>query len=166
MPYPLQNPIFPLNNVIKTFLGQLDNQMDVNFMTQGISPYTNRDISSNHGSGSGLNTLQSRLVSCDSAGNVTAVYQYVSYLRYVDIGVMKGVKAGEVNKQRNARFKARYVRMWDPESGDTHRPAIMIELRHFQTRLRKYLVDFYGWEGGVRLVQTLDDARIIKLFDV
>lgn len=171
MPQPISNPIFPLNKVVRHFMEQTNMQIKANLITQKVWPTeaypgyrlkneANKRDGLPHSTGEGARSFRSRLVQADKAGNVTLVFGFNDYLRYVDIGVGGKRKAEDVDRSKNARYRTRYVAMWDPKSGDTHRPAIMMELRHLQERIRNYLVDFYGNEGEVAILDTFADANI------
>lgn len=171
MPQPISNPIFPLNKVIRDFMEQTNMQIKVNLITQKVWPteiYPGYKIKNEankrdglpHSTGDGSRSFQSRLVRADQAGNVTLVFNYNDYMRYVDIGVGGKRKTENVERSKNARFRNRYIAIWDPTGGQTHRPAIMMEYRHLQERIRDYLVDFYGYEGQVSILDTFTDATI------
>lgn len=168
MPQPISNPMFPLNKIVRHFMEQTDVQIKANLITQKIWPTevcpgyrfkneANKRDGLPHSTGEGARSFRSRLVRADKAGNVTLVFGYNDYLRYVDIGVGGKRKAEDVDRSKNARFRSRYVSVWDPQSGETHRPAIMMEFRRLQTKIRNYLVDFYGSEGKVIILDSFAD---------
>lgn len=171
MRQPISNPIFPLNKVVRRFMEQTNMQIKANLITQKVWPteiYPGYKIKNEankrdglpHSTGDGSRSFQSRLVRADQAGNVTLVFNYNDYMRYVDIGVGGRRRAENVERGKNARFRSRYIAVWDPTDGQTHRPAIMKEYRHLQERIRDYLVDFYGYEGQVAILDTFTDATI------
>jgi hypothetical protein len=96
----------------------------------------------------------------DNPFQMTLVGQYNDYLKYVDIGVGSGTKASGVERGRNVRFRSRYIGSWNRAQGSSHRPAIMAELRHLQTRLRDYLVDFWGAEGTVDILNSFEGLNV------
>lgn len=79
------------------------------------------------------------------------------------MGVGAGTNYEDVESGKKARFQTRYVSKWDRKSGKSQRPAIMMELRHLQQRIANYLVDFYGYEGEVKLINTFEEASPIKI---
>jgi len=168
---PIENPLFPLNYIIKHFYEQTMQQIDVNLMTQRIWPNevypgyaikneANKRDGLPHSTGEGAKSFRGQIVRADEAGNVTLIFSFNHYMRFAELGVGTGVKAEDVERSKNVRFRQRYIGMWDRSEGSSHRPAIMAELRHLQTRIRDYLVDFYGYEGQVELIQTLDMPKI------
>ena len=134
MGQPIKNPMFPFSRVASRFFQQTINQLEVNTMTQCIYPK-----------------------------EVYNGYAVVNQKRK-DMGVGQGTSYEDVDNARKARYQTRYISKWDRKSGKSQRPAIMMELRHLQERIKKYLVDFYGYEGEVRLLNTFSDASPIKLF--
>lgn len=174
MPKPIENPLFPLNYVIKHFYEQTLEQIDVNLMTQKIWPNeiyegyaikneANKRDNLPHSTGEGAKSFRGKIVSADKAGNVTLVFSFNHYMRYAELGVGTGVKAENVERDKNVKYTSRYISVWDRSQGSSHRPAIMAELRHLQSRIRDYLVDFYGYEGQVEFVQTLDLGKEIRI---
>lgn len=175
MSNPIRNAIFPLNQTIIRFMEQTLNQLEVNFITQRIWPYpvseaykirneANRQQGLPHSTGEGIKSFRGSLIHADSSGNFSLVVSFNDYLRYVDLGVGAGRKSGSVVRDKKARYKSRYVRLWNPESGDTHRPAIMMELRHLQSRIQSHLADCYSKQGALYMVETFDNLNI-QLFD-
>lgn len=79
------------------------------------------------------------------------------YLRYVDIGVGKGRKAEDIERNRKARYKSRYAKKWDPTRGNTHRPSFMMEFRHLQRTLAWYLMSRYGFESSGYIMSGFED---------
>ena len=166
----IENPLSPLNEVISDFHRQTLLQLQVNFATQHIYPYevypgyhqvneARKKRDEWYSTGEGIRSIDGSIVRADEGG-VTLEYRFNDYLRYVDIGVGGKVRAGDVERGKNVRFRSRYVSRWDRSSGRSHRPAVMAELRHLQTRVRDYLVDFWGLEGEVNLLNTFDGLNI------
>ena len=73
-----------------------------------------------------------------------AAIRYRQYLNFVDLGVMKGVKAGDVERTKPLDHKQRYIKEWSPNKGQTHRPIVSAEIRHQVRRLSKYLSHRYA----------------------
>lgn len=166
----IQNPLFPVHDVISDFHQQTLAQLEHNFATQRIWPYevypgyrevneARKKMGAWYSTGEGYRSLDGSIVSADEA-NVTMEYRFNDYLRYVDIGVGGRTSAGDVERGKNVRFRSRYIGRWNRAGGSSHRPAIMAELRHLQTRVRDYLVDFWGNEGEVELLNSFDGLNI------
>lgn len=166
----IQEPIFPAKEVISDFHRQTLLQLRVNFATQHIFPFEvyphYKQVNAarkKHGewysTGEGFQSLDGRIITADEE-NVTLEYTFNDYLRFVDIGTGGSTTASAVDRGKNVRFRSRYVSRWDRSAGRSHRPAVMAELRHLQTRLRDYLVDFWGETGELNLVQTFDELTV------
>lgn len=166
----IQNPMYPIGSVISDFHKQCLAQLHVNFATQKIWPYEvypgYRQINEIrkkrdewYSTGEGIKSLDGSIVHADNA-RVVLEYRFNDYLQYVDIGVGQGVHAEDVERGRNVRFRSRYVSRWDRGRGQGHRPALMAEMRHLQRRIRDYLVDFWGLEGDVTLLNSFDGLNI------
>lgn len=166
----IQNPMFPIHEVISDFHKQTLAQLSQNFATQRIWPYevypgyrqvneARRLRNEWFSTGEGIKSLDGSIVHADNA-NVTLEYRFNDYLQYVDIGVGAGTKAGDVERSKNVRFRSRYVGRWSRSQGSSHRPAIMAEMRHQQRRIRDYLVDFWGYEGEVDLINSFDGLNV------
>lgn len=96
-------------------------------------------------SGEGAKSFEGHIVNDDGAGNVTLQYMFRQYMRFVDMGVMKGVKKDDVERSKKVRYFKRYIPSWAPQASFSHRPGIMPELAHTETRLGTFLRDWYGW---------------------
>ena len=174
MGQPIKNPVSPFGRVASRFLQQTSNQLEVNTMTQGIYPkevyngyavvnQKRKDMGGWYSTGEGAKSFAGKIIEAGDYGKVTMAFEFNDYLRFVDMGVGQGTSYEDVDNARKARYQTRYISKWDRKSGKSQRPAIMMELRHLQERIRKYLVDFYGYEGEVRLLNTFSDASPIKL---
>ena len=144
MGQPIKNPMFPFSRVASRFFQQTINQLEVNTMTQCIYP---KEVYNGY-----------------AVVNQKRKDEFNDYMRFVDMGVGQGTSYEDVDNARKARYQTRYISKWDRKSGKSQRPAIMMELRHLQQRIANYLVDFYGYEGEVKLVNTIADCSPIKLF--
>ena len=167
----IAEPTIPMRTVISDFHKQTLLQLRTNFATQKIFPYEvyphYREINKIrkqrgewYSTGQGIESIDGDVVRADDEGYVTLQYTFNDYLRYVDIGVGQGTKAGDVERNKKVRYKSRYVSQWDRATGRSHRPGIMPELRHLQTRIRDYLVDFYGYQGVMEILDTFDGLNI------
>ena len=112
-----------------------------------------------YSTGAGVRSFSGEIVSAGAIDDVTLRYSFLDYMRYVDIGVGAGTKAEDVDRSRKANYKRRYVSQWNRRIGRSHRPAIMMELRHLATRIEKYAKDFYGYEARVRVHEVFDDRE-------
>ena len=166
----IQEPLFSVGEVISDFHRQTLLQLKVNFATQHIFPYEVyphykeiNEIRKQRGewysTGEGIQSIDGKIIKADEE-EVTLSYTFNDYLRYVDIGVGGVTKSGAVDRKKNVRFRSRYISKWNRGEGRSHRPGVMPELRHLQTRVRDYLVDFYGKEGEMILLQSFDDLEI------
>lgn len=176
MGQPIKNPMFPFSRVASRFFQQTINQLEVNTMTQCIFPkevYNGYAVVNQkrgdikgawHSTGEGAKSFAGKIIEAGDYGKVTMAFEFNDYMRFVDMGVGQGTSYEDVDNARKARYQTRYISKWDRKSGKSQRPAIMMELRHLQQRIANYLVDFYGYEGEVRLVNTIADCSPIKLF--
>ena len=166
--------MFPFNRVAARFFQQTINQLEVNTMTQCIYPkevyngyavvnQKRKEMGQSYSTGEGVKSFAGRIVEAGEGGNVTMVFQFNDYMRFVDMGVGQGTTYEDVESSKKARFQTRYISKWDRKSGKSQRPAIMMELRHLQQRIANYLVDFYGYEGEVKLINTFEEASPIKI---
>ena len=167
----LAEPLFPINNVIRRYLNQTMQSLQINAMTQAIYPnevypgYMEVNAARKaagrwYSTGEGARSFKGRIVSCDSNGNITLAFGFMDYMRYAEMGVGLGTKAGNVDSARNANYRSRYVTMWNRQQGKSQRPAIMMELRHLQTRIQKYMQDYYGMEYQMKMLRTFEGLTI------
>jgi len=174
MGQPIKNPMFPFSRVAGRFFQQTINQLEVNAMTQCIFPkevykgyavvnQKRGEMKQWHSSGEGAHSFAGKIIEAGENGKVTMAFQFNDYMRFVDMGVGQGTKYEDVQNSKKARYQTRYISKWDRKRGSSQRPAIMMELRHLQQRIANYLVDFYGYEGGVKLINTFEDASPIKI---
>lgn len=163
-----ENPMWPLSKAASNFKVQTLQQLRANMITQAIWPtevyHGYRAINEYHkahggwySTGEGANSFEGSVNGDDKIGNLEMHFWFNDYLRYVDLGVGKGVDAGDVERSRKANYRTRYTSRWARSHGRSHRPAIMMELRHLAARLEKYALDFYGYEGQFRVLEALPD---------
>ena len=169
----IQAPAFDFKDTARWYLGDVLRQLKINTETQCIFP---KEIYSGfraindargargqwHAEGEGVNSFKGRIVN-DTPEGWTYEFTYNDYMRFVDMGVGQGTTYEDVESGKKARFQTRYISKWDRKSGKSQRPAIMMELRHLQQRIANYLVDFYGYEGEVKLINTFEEASPIKI---
>lgn len=79
------------------------------------------------------------------------LYRY--YMNYVDIGVGAGLKAGDVERGGVASNTRRYTK-WNHPAGQTHRPAVAMELRHLARRMMRYMARRYEMEGQMAVLKA------------
>ena len=87
-------------------------------------------------------------------------FTYMYYMRFVDMGVGKGRKIGDVNTQLDASRKVRYVRIWNAAKGETHRPALMMEYKRQSKRLESYWIKAFEEAAMFTIMRTLDGMEI------
>lgn len=123
-----------------------------------------KEMGSWYSTGQGAKSFNGQILEAGEGGKVTMAFTFNDYLRFAEMGVGKGTSYEDVQSAKKARFQTRYISKWDRKVGSSQRPAIMMELRHLQQRIANYLVDFYGFEGEVRLVNTFENMPPIQLF--
>ena len=171
---PIKNQMFPFNRVAARFFQQTINQLEVNTMKQCIYPkevyhgyavvnQKRKEMGQWYSTGEGAKSFSGKIIEAGEGGKVTMAFQFNDYMRFVDMGVGQGTTYEDVESGKKARFQTRYISKWDRKSGKSQRPAIMMELRHLQQRIANYLVDFYGYEGEVKLINTFEEASPIKI---
>lgn len=171
---PIKNPMFPFSRVAARFFQQTINQLEVNTMTQCIYPkevyngyavvnQKRKEMGMWHSTGEGVKSFAGKIIEAGESGKVTMAFNFNEYMRFAEMGVGMGTKYEDVQNTKKARFQSRYISKWNRKEGRSHRPAIMMELRHLQQRIANYLVDFYGYEGEVKLINTFEEASPIKI---
>lgn len=169
----IETPRRPVNVVLRTFARQSVQALERNFRTQHIWPTeiypgfakVNEERKKRgdwFATGSGVRSFTYEVMS-SGVGNETIRIEFNQYLRFVDMGVGAGRPWEKVEHDRKARYQRRYVSIWDSRDGDTHRPAIMMEMRHLQGRMQRYLEDYYGREVSVQLYRTFSGLSAIDL---
>ena len=175
---PIRSPFAPLDRVANLYLDQTLMQLEVNTMTQRIYPtevyrgYKKvNEYRRQHGmwfsTGEGAKSFTGKIYQADDQqGLLTVGISFNDYLRYVDLGVgLTGnpkvpaahITADKVDRNRPARYKSKYIRGgWNRRQGRSHRPAIMMEIRHLKTRYERHLADFYGYQGAMQIITALE----------
>lgn len=172
---PITNPIFPFPLVAALYFQQTMTQLEVNTMTQCIYPkevyngyavvnQKRKEMGMWHSTGEGAHSFAGKIIEAGQAGKVTMAFTFNDYMRFAEMGVGMGTKYEDVDNSRKANYRTRYISKWNRKAGKSQRPAIMMELRHLTDRIGKYLSDFYGMEGAVRMINTFEEASPIKLF--
>lgn len=183
---PIQSPFAPLPRVANLYLDQTLMDLEVGMQTQRIYPtevykgYNKVNAyRKEHGmwfsTGEGSKSFEGQVYQADDRRGVLVVgISFNDYLRYVDIGVgLTGhysdpdahITADKVDRTRNAKYNKRYISKWDRGKGSSHRPAIMRTIRRLRDRYRQHLADFYGYQGGMSILNVLagvGESAIIK----
>ena len=170
MATPADKPRRPVNEMLKIFAEQTEEDMVINFMTQRIWPYEvypgYREVAKRrkhgnddaHPNGEGVKSFNV-YVENDDPFQMTLVAEYNDYLKYVDLGVGGWGGAHDIDRARKAKWDKRYNK-WNVGNRKTSRPAILMQFRHVLTRMRNYAVDFYGYEGLGKVIPMVDDIVI------
>lgn len=163
MSKPIASPRWPIKKAVSKFHRDTLENLAQNIQTQRVFPaeiypgFTKvneerkRRAKGDHNkgwfaTGEGARSFEGRILESDDAGHVTVEYRYRQYLRFVDMGVMAGVKKEDVERSKKVNFRQRYIRQWAPRASFSHRPGIMPTLAHMESRLGTFLRDFYGWD--------------------
>lgn len=170
----VKQSIFPLSKVMHDFVEQTENQMRWQFATQKIWPYevypgyaaVNKEREESgqwFSTGEGYKSIRGQLVSATTAGDVTIKFSYLDHLSFADMGVGAGTKWENVQTSKKANFRTRYIRKWERPKGQSHRPALLYQIRHLTYRIQGYLADFYGYTEPMRMVRNLDLSGVVNL---
>lgn len=159
--------LLPLRYVAKFFMQQTLDQLEVNMMTQHVwprAPYSaypevneyRRQHGSWYSTGEGIKSFEGTLYEADEkTGMVTMGFKFNDYMQYVDIGVMAGHKADDIDRSRNVRFKNRYTQ-WKPQANKSHRPFWQPEIYHTLTRIESYVQRYYDAKLDFEVVETIE----------
>ena len=170
----IKNPIFPLNRVIGSFVSQARTQLEVNLMKQRVWPTEvyngyavvnekRKQMGSWYSTGKGERSFNATINNANAAGNVQVTFSFLEYMKFVDMGVGQGTSKEDVDSSRKAYFTRRYITSWNRRRGISQRPAIMMEMRHLQKRIKDHLSDYYGYEGEVQILKAIEELPEIKL---
>lgn len=139
-----------------------------NFRTQGIFPYTDRNLyygSDEPGTsayrkgwkstGAAFDMLHATVVAAsDSKAQIDLFFMY--YLEFVDMGVGYNIKKEDVFSGNNYHHDRRYAENWSRvKPANTVRPVLKMELTHTQRRMMKYMETFYSISAPAMLVHDL-----------
>ena len=169
----IEKPRRPINVVLRSFARQSVQQLQADFRTQRIFPYEIypgfakiNEYRKQHGgwyaTGQGVKSFQYEVMDSSIAG-ATIRIEFLDHLRFVDMGTAGGKKIETVQRSRKARHNKRYVAIWDSRDGDTHRPSIMREARHLQTRVSNFFQDMLAEEVQVQVYRTFSGMKAIDL---
>jgi len=174
---PVEKPTRPVNEMLRIFAVQTEEDFVINMITQRIWPYevypgykeVNEERKKNKQWYSTGDAAKSFKVSVenDDPFHMTLVAQTMDYMRYVDIGVGIWGDSGEIKRSRKADHARRYykwpntaTKQGNMSSGKSHRPFWAMQIRHLLSRMRDYAVDFYGYEGLGKVVNVLDGMEV------
>lgn len=175
MGQPITNPVWPFPRVASLYFQQTLTQLEINTMTQCIYPkevyngysivnQKRKEMGMWYSTGEGVHSFSGRIIEAGQAGKVTMAFTFNDYMRFAEMGVGQGTSYEDVENTQRASFRRRYISSWNRKLGRSQRPAIMMELRHLQDRIARYLSDFYGIEGQVQMIHTFEEISPIKLF--
>lgn len=159
----------PPNVVLRMFARQAVTSLQRNMQTQHVWPteiYPGfkqvNEYRKQHGgwyaTGNAAKSFQSEVGSTPGSEYIRIEFNH--YLRFVDMGVGKGRPLESVERGKKARHTKRYVNMWYPSGGESHRPAIMMEARHVETRMQNYFEDFFGRELSVQVIRAFSNIKL------
>lgn len=168
--------LLPLRYVANMFKEQTLKQLVANMQTQRVFPYEvypgyieENEYRHQHGGwyakGEAIRSFEGEVIEADdNTGMVTMAFRYNDYMQYVDIGVMQGVKADDVNRSKKIQFKQRYINRWAPHSGSSHRSLMQPEFNHLLTRIEGYVQRYYDAKLDFQIKETfVDQPWTIKL---
>ena len=160
--------LLPLRYVVDMFKDQTLAQLKANMQTQRVWPNEiypgfhtvneyRRQRGQRYATGDGVKSFEGEVYEADeNTGMVTMGFRFSAYMQYVDIGVMRGIHAEDVDRAKNVRFKQRYVSKWNPKGGSSHRPGIRPELNHLLTRLEGYVQMYYDAKLDFKIQETFE----------
>lgn len=151
------NPAMSVRQTLSLFKEQTLQQLRVNMQTQAVWPREvypgfstvneNRRLRGQwFSTGKGEKSFRGDIKSPDDLSEMVMTFWMNDYLRYTDLGVGRGTKAEDVDRDTKASYKRRYTAAWDRATGRSHRPHLMMEFRHLERRLANYALDWYGEE--------------------
>lgn len=171
--------LLPLRYVANMFKEQTLKQLVANMQTQRIWPYEvypgykeeneyrrqqaerawlNGKQGPWFSTGEGIKSFEGEVIEAnEDSGMVTMVFKYNEYMQYVDIGVMQGVHAEDVNRSKKIQFKNRYISRWAPRAGSSHRSIMQPEFNHLLTRIEGYVQRYYDAKLDFEIKETLED---------
>lgn len=136
-----------------------------NFRTQGIYPFTDRNLwyappaGTNNpylqwkSTGAGFDSLMSTVVAAsETYAQVDLFYQ--RYLDFVDLGVGYYRRASRVDRAADYHHDARYAKQWDKKAGHTQRPIIQLELYNTRRRMLNYMRRFYLYNAPIYIMRA------------
>ena len=144
-------PRRPVNEVLKMFAEQTKEDFTINFMTQRIWPY---EVYPGYAEVNKRREKEGRWFSTGKG-----IESFDVWVENADLGAGIWGDAQDIQRNKKADHVIRYNK-WNVGRKRTHRPAIMMQLRHLQTRMRNYASDFYGYEGLGKVFGMIDGITI------
>lgn len=166
----LQRPAMSVSKTMSLFKEQTLMDLQVAMKTQRIwptPPYAQypsvnawrRAHGMSYSTGEAANSFRATITNPDDMERVEFRFSQMEYLRYVDLGVGRGVKAEDVDRTKDAYYSRRYVTSWRRKAGDnaskSHRPAFLMSYRHLATRLGNFGQSWYGEEMVFHVLEAL-----------
>lgn len=142
-----------------------------NFKTQGIYPFEaypgyldrNSKTSSRswRSSGAAFDSFYFQIQDAANSWDISVRdaridFFFNYYMKFVDMGVNKHTRIGDVNRTLTADHNIKYME-WLGNRGSTQRPAIMMEFRHQARRLGYYMANRYKYDVQIGVIETLED---------
>lgn len=150
-------PAMSVRQTLSLFKEQTLQMLRVNMQTQAVWPHEvyrgystvneNRRLRGQwYSTGKGEHSFRGSIKAPDDISEMVMTFEMASYLRYADLGVGRGTKAEDVERDAKASYKRRYTHAWNRSRGLSHRPFLFMEFRHLARRLTNYALDWYGEE--------------------
>ncbi len=169
----INKPQRSVNAVLREFAVDLVTSLHENFVTQRVFPtevypgYAQINALRArqgrwHSTGLGVESFSAKAHS--AAGREAITLTFNDYLRFVDMGVGQGTRYDDVHAERKARHGRRYISAWARRQGESHRPTIMMEVRHLEARMIRFFADFYGREIETAVLKSFDDITPATMF--
>lgn len=162
----------PLNEVINTFAKQAAAQLEINYRQQHVWPTevyagyrgineVRRRRGQWYSTGEGANSFN-YTVNGSNPDEIMVIFTFNDYLRYAELGVGQGVKVEDVERAKKADYRRTYTSKWNRWHGRSHRPFLMMEMRHLQRRMENHLVKYYQYRGEVWIgdIETSGDGKV------
>lgn len=155
----MRDPI-DFSNIISRLGEDALEQMKMNLSIQHLPLNDTERLSKRKPTGAGWKSISIRDFGSETSREVGYIFTVDETMRFAEMGVMRGLEAEDVKKSRKAKYNKRYVSRYNPITGDTHRPAMMMEIRHLQSRLGRFLSDFYGEQMEASIMEITGDSVI------
>lgn len=173
----IYKPQWPLNKALRHFIDDAEEAFQPNMDTQKVWPnevypgYAKKNAHRkakgwHHSTGLGYRSMTARVLEANPKGNIMIGFSHPRYMMYPDLGVGKGRHIDDVNSDSKANYKRRFVKKWSPQTGDTQRPFLMMEIRHVEKRLGGYMEDYYGESIATRTLELVTmKGHFVKVTD-
>ena len=140
-----------LRQVMSRFKRETLQQIQQGFNIQPLPLWPNERISRRDPTGRGIAEMDLQQFGGNDPNEAGFVFTIPEHMRWAELGVMRGLPSSRVQRGRKGRSDKRYVRRYNPLTGDTHRPTFSPELRHLSRRYGTFIRDFYGEEMMVKM---------------